>query len=134
MQPLRRILRPGLRLLRVLAHKPYATGYDKGKSDAVKQQYLIEVSIPWTTLGQTNITPGAALGLDVHINEDDNGGPREFFKAWAATANTSWTNPATFGRAVLLAADPAPPTLTISIRDVQIDKSVVPVPARLVPD
>jgi len=63
-----------------------------------------------------------------------NGGPREFFKAWAATANTSWTNPATFGRAVLLAADPAPPTLTISIRDVQIDKSVAPVPARLVPD
>ena len=37
----------------------------------MKQQYLIEVSIPWTTLGQTNITPGAALGLDVHINEDD---------------------------------------------------------------
>ena len=71
MQPLRRILRPGLRLLRVLAHKPYATGYDKGKSDAVKQQYLIEVSIPWTTLGQTNITPGAALGLDVHINENE---------------------------------------------------------------
>ncbi len=26
-------------MLRVLAHKPYATGYDKGKSYAVKQQY-----------------------------------------------------------------------------------------------
>ena len=45
MQPLRRILRPGLRLLRVLAHKPYATGYDKGKSDAVKQQYWLYVSM-----------------------------------------------------------------------------------------
>jgi len=28
-----------------LAHNPYATGYDKGKSDAVKQQYWLYVSM-----------------------------------------------------------------------------------------
>jgi oligosaccharide reducing-end xylanase len=47
----------------------------------------------------------ALLGLDVHINDDDNGGSRDGKKAWFNALDTSWQNPATFATARLAGVD-----------------------------
>jgi oligosaccharide reducing-end xylanase len=64
--------------------------------------YTIEVKLPWSTLGQSSVAFGALLGLDVHINDDDDGGSRDGKKAWFNTADTSWQNPSTFATVRLI--------------------------------
>ncbi|MEO5573091.1 MAG: sugar-binding protein, partial [Gammaproteobacteria bacterium] len=63
--------------------------------------YVIEVIIPWSTLGQTSITPGALVGLDVHINDDDDGGLRDGKLMWKDSTDTAYQNPSLFGTAQL---------------------------------
>ena len=65
--------------------------------------YTIEVQLPWSTLGQSSVAFGALLGLDVHINDDDDGGNRDGKKSWFNTADTSWQSPGTFATAMLQA-------------------------------
>ena len=64
--------------------------------------YIVEVKLPWSTLGQSSVAVGALSGLDVHINDDDDGGNRDGKKAWFNTADTSWQNPSTFATAKLV--------------------------------
>lgn len=56
----------------------------------------------WSTLGQSSVAIGALSGLDVHVNDDDDGGNRDGKKAWFNTADTSWQNPGTFSTARLV--------------------------------
>ena len=58
--------------------------------------YRLEVKLPLAKLG---ITPGYGrlFGLDVHINDDDDGGPRDGKMAWWATAGNSEPYPNAFG-------------------------------------
>lgn len=63
--------------------------------------YTVEVKLPWSTLGQGSVAVGALLGLDVHINDDDDGGSRDGKRAWFNTLDTSWQNPSTFATARL---------------------------------
>ncbi len=65
--------------------------------------YTIEAKLPWSTLAQSSPGAGAMIGLDVHINDDDDGGGRDGKRAWFNTLDTSWQNPATFGTARLVA-------------------------------
>ncbi|MEM7531857.1 MAG: glycosyl hydrolase [Chloroflexota bacterium] len=60
-----------------------------------------EFAIPLLGVG---ITPqqGVRFGLDVHVNDDDDGGERDTKLAWFATADTSWQDPSTFGTAELV--------------------------------
>lgn len=64
----------------------------------------LEIRIPWSNLG---VTPGAglAIGLDVAVNDDDNGGGRDGRVFWRGDA-TADTVPK-FGAAVLRAGDAA---------------------------
>jgi hypothetical protein len=55
--------------------------------------YNIEVAIPWTTLG---VSPGRQLGMEVHVNDDDDGGVRDAQVSWRTTATDSWTVPSNF--------------------------------------
>lgn len=66
---------------------------------AIAGGYSVELAIPWSNLG---ITPssGATIGLDIGINDDDNGGTRDSQLAWNGTID-NWTNTANFGDAVL---------------------------------
>ena len=64
--------------------------------------YTIEVKLPWSTLGQSTVAVNALLGLDVQINDDDDGGARDGKKAWFNTTDTSWQNPSTFATARLI--------------------------------
>lgn len=66
--------------------------------------YSVELAIPWSQLG---VTPSAnmTIGLDIGINDDDNGSTRESQLIWQGTGN-NWTNPSAFGD-VVLSADTA---------------------------
>lgn len=62
--------------------------------------YVLEASIPWQTLG---VRPQAGLrfGLDIHINDDDNGQRRDGKLTWHDRRDESWRNPSMLGRVVL---------------------------------
>ncbi|HEY9044480.1 MAG TPA: sugar-binding protein, partial [Ohtaekwangia sp.] len=62
--------------------------------------YILEASIPWSTIG---VTPalGKAIGLDIQVDDDDNGGTRDAQTASFATNTTAWQNPSVFGTVYL---------------------------------
>jgi len=62
--------------------------------------YRFEVKLPWSTLG-TEPTAGQRIGLDVHVNDDDDGGDRDTKRMWYADNDISWENPSAFGNAEL---------------------------------
>ncbi|WP_437205752.1 sugar-binding protein [Planctomicrobium sp. SH664] len=79
---------------------------------AVTGGYFIEASITWAALGQSSVVEGAQLGLDVYINDDDDGGARDANIAWFNTLDTAWNTASAFGRAALVAATNTAPTIT----------------------
>ena len=62
--------------------------------------YSLETAIPWKTLGVTPIA-GKTIGIDIQINDDDNGNDRDGKLAWYSKNNNAWTNPKNFGRVKL---------------------------------
>ncbi|WP_242632933.1 CBM9 family sugar-binding protein [Thiothrix fructosivorans] len=62
--------------------------------------YVLEVTLTWAGLG---IAPraGHRIGLDVHVDDDDNGGDRDGKLTWKAKQDDAWQNPALFGGAIL---------------------------------
>ncbi|MFA9389022.1 MAG: sugar-binding protein [Prolixibacteraceae bacterium] len=58
--------------------------------------YLLEVKMPWVTLGLAEAKSNVTLGYDVHVHDDDDGGDRDNKLAWFATEDQSWTNPSLF--------------------------------------
>ena len=62
--------------------------------------YRAEIKFPWSTLG-TKPHPGAKIGLDIRICDNDAGGPRDRKLTWHATQDNAWENPQAFGNAEL---------------------------------
>jgi tetratricopeptide (TPR) repeat protein len=58
--------------------------------------YRLEAKIPWSTLGVTP-APGKRIGLDVQVNDDDDGGDRDSKIMWHAQRDTAWQQPSVFG-------------------------------------
>ncbi|OQP59226.1 carbohydrate-binding protein [Niastella vici] len=63
---------------------------------ATASGYTAEIAIPWTTIGTTPAI-GKAIGLDVQIDDDDNGGTRDAQTTSFATNTTAFQNPSVFG-------------------------------------
>jgi hypothetical protein len=62
--------------------------------------YEMEIKFPWSTLG-TKPSAGARIGLDVHVNDDDDGGDRDTKITWHDKQDNAWQNPKLFGNAEL---------------------------------
>jgi hypothetical protein len=62
--------------------------------------YRLEVKFPWATLG-AKPRVGAKIGLDVHVNDDDDGGDRDSKITWHDTQDNAWQSPQSFGNAEL---------------------------------
>jgi len=62
--------------------------------------YNLEAAIPWSTLGASPAI-GKALGFDVQLDNDDNGGTRDAQAASFATTTTAWQDPSVFGTVYL---------------------------------
>ncbi len=69
--------------------------------------YIMEISIPWTTLGGAPID-GELIGFDLHINEDDGGGARDAKIAWNDAADIAFNNPTGFGTIIAAGCNPCP--------------------------
>ncbi|MCK5726729.1 MAG: hypothetical protein KAH22_07900 [Thiotrichaceae bacterium] len=63
--------------------------------------YVLEASIPWSILGVRPRT-GQSIGIDIQVNDDDDGGHRDGKLAWNATQDKAWKSPQHFGRLVLV--------------------------------
>jgi hypothetical protein len=63
--------------------------------------YRIEIRLPWTTLGQTNLAAGATFGIDVQVNDDDVSGARDGKAGWWAADEAVMSNPGLMGTADL---------------------------------
>lgn len=68
--------------------------------------YSFEIVIPWSTLGAMP-SATAVFGLDVHVNDDDDGAGRDAKLATYANTDVAWEVPAVFG-AHTLAPTPLP--------------------------
>jgi tetratricopeptide (TPR) repeat protein len=62
--------------------------------------YRLEAKLPWATLGTTPAV-GKKIGLDVHVNDDDDGGDRDTKIMWFGTHDIAWQQPSAFGTAEL---------------------------------
>jgi hypothetical protein len=78
--------------------------------------YLLEVAIPWTTIGGTAPYNGKPLGFDIDLNDQQNGaGAREATAAWNGTNSDDYQNTAGFGTVNLTvcgATTPSAPSIT----------------------
>jgi|GEM_PF-5495501 len=57
--------------------------------------YNIEVRIAWSFIGVTPF-PGMDLGVDFHLNDDDDGGIRDHKTSWFAREDQAWNNTSLF--------------------------------------
>jgi hypothetical protein len=62
--------------------------------------YRLEAKLPWSTLGTTPAA-GKKIGLDVHVNDDDDGGDRDTKIMWFGDHDVAWQQPSAFGTAEL---------------------------------
>ena len=62
--------------------------------------YVMEFAFPWSTLG-VNPVKGDLIGIEVAINDDDDGGSRDGKKTWHGTTDKAWRYPYLFGIADL---------------------------------
>ncbi|MBM4025475.1 MAG: hypothetical protein FJ280_08710 [Planctomycetes bacterium] len=58
--------------------------------------YRLEAKLPWATLG-TRPAVGKKIGLDVHVNDDDDGGDRDTKIMWFGRRDIAWQQPSAFG-------------------------------------
>ncbi|WP_191968572.1 sugar-binding protein [Cellvibrio sp. KY-GH-1] len=63
---------------------------------ATASGHTLEVSIPWATIGVTPAV-GDRIGLDVSVDDDDNGGARDSQLTSFATTAMGWSDPSLFG-------------------------------------
>jgi hypothetical protein len=74
---------------------------------AVTGGWVLEASVPWTAIGTSPILNGR-LGLDVAVNDDDDGGTRDHKRSFHAAADEAYRVPELFGFAQFNRDDVAP--------------------------
>lgn len=62
--------------------------------------YRMEIKFPWSTLG-VKPSVGAKIGLDVHVNDDDDSGDRDTKITWNDKQDNAWQNPQVLANAEL---------------------------------
>ena len=91
--------------------------------------YVMEMRLPLTQIG-VNPAAGTHFGLDVQVNDDDDGGDRDTKMAWNSTNDDTWMSPNLFGEGVLSAAvvaTPTPgPTATATVTSTSVPPTATP--------
>ena len=86
---------------------PAMDRFQNGRMDGVEfamvtteNGYRTEIKFPWSTLG-VKPSAGMKIGLDVHVNDDDDGGDRDTKLTWRGREDNAWQTPRAFGTAEL---------------------------------
>jgi hypothetical protein len=69
--------------------------------------YIYEVRIPWTSIIAEPPGAGELVGIEVFINDDDDGGDRDSQIAWFGTDGNGWQTPSMWSTAQLVAGNRA---------------------------
>lgn len=78
------------------------------KTTTIPTGYLVEASIPWSTLGMASPSPGTALGLDLGVDVNHNGGNcRDGEIMWNGGPD-NYINASDYGQMILSGACPTP--------------------------
>lgn len=72
----------------------------KFRSQYLDGRYILDLAIAWDSLS-ISPRPGHRIGLDVQVNDDDDGGMRDGKLAWFSRIDEVWRNPSLMGEAVL---------------------------------
>jgi len=67
--------------------------------------YLFEIKIPWTSIMGMAPTPGQEIGIEVWINDDDDGGDRDSQISWYGSDGNGWQAPNLWATGVLVAGN-----------------------------
>ena len=67
---------------------------------AVPGGYVVELRLPLAQIGVSPVN-GYRLGLEMQVNDDDDGGNRDTKLAWWATTDDAWQYPSLFGTGIL---------------------------------
>ena len=67
--------------------------------------YIFEVRIPWTSIMGTGPTPGQEIGIEVWINDDDDGAGRDSQISWYGTDLNGWQTPSMWATGLLVAGN-----------------------------
>ena len=67
-----------------------------GAANPTDKGYRFEIKFPWSSLGITP-RPGTRIGLDVHVNDDDDGGDRDTKLMWHTENDIAWQQPSALG-------------------------------------
>lgn len=62
--------------------------------------YRIELRLPWDNLGVI-ARPGLQIGLEAHVDDDDDGNEMDTAISWFSPAGDAWSDPSRFATAVL---------------------------------
>ena len=88
-------------------NNPSMDRFEHGKLDGIEfamvtteKGYRTEIKFPWSTLG-AEPSAGKKIGLDVHVNDDDDGGDRDSKLTWKGKEDNAWQTPGVFGTAEL---------------------------------
>jgi len=69
--------------------------------------YIYEARIPWTSIMGEAPIAGQLIGIEVFINDDDDGGDRDSQIAWFGTDGNGWQDPSLWATALLVAGNKA---------------------------
>lgn len=93
----------GITNLYTLHHHDQIDGMDWAWANS-QGGYIFEIEIPWLTSLEwldrfgTNMPDfGHKVGMDIHVNDDDDGAEREATIGWFTAENEAWNNPSTLG-------------------------------------
>jgi hypothetical protein len=88
-------------------NNPTMSQFQHGRLDGIEfamitteNGYRTEIKFPWSTLG-VEPSAGKKIGLDVHVNDDDDGGDRDSKLTWRGKEDNAWETPSVFGTAEL---------------------------------
>jgi|GEM_PF-1072641 len=59
--------------------------------------YNLELRIPWSSIGLTSANGNQKIGIEVQVNDDDDGGTRDHKIAWKDGTDQAWNDPSLFG-------------------------------------
>ncbi|NJM93271.1 MAG: hypothetical protein HC842_00185 [Cytophagales bacterium] len=92
---------------------------------AITGGFTVELAIPWSNLGVIP-TNGMTIGLDLAIDDDDNGGDRDGQSTWAGDAN-NWQSTVNFGDLLLVdnTVDATAPTAPTSLAASNVGQTTV---------
>lgn len=82
----------------------YVTSYRHENNANSVYQHLYEIRVKLSSIG---LSPGDTFGLELSVNDDDDGGARDTKRGWFAPSgrDDAWQSPSVFGKAKLQPAD-----------------------------